>query len=148
MKTQYFKAEVNPTIGTDAYTANDVVGGLLTFDVANLINNGGIVNQVWLVDEDSQAEAYTLYLFDEQPSSIADDAAFAPTVADLNKLVAVISIGSGDYTTVNSIDFAVINDVNDTFYTTSGELYGYLVADDTPDYTNDDALTIRLYGLA
>ena len=130
------------TVDLDAYTAGDVVGGLLTFPVPAAIG-GGILNSVMLIDEDSEAEAYSLYLFDDIPSTIADDAAFAPTIADLRKLVAKIDILS--YVTVNSIDYCYVPDINQVFgQLQTGNLYGYLVAVATPDYTNADALYLRL----
>lgn len=134
--------DVELTVDTDAYTAGDVVGGLLTFAVGTA-SGGGILNSIMLIDEDSEAEAYTLYLFDAKPSTIADDAAFAPTIEDLRKLVAVVSIVS--YTTVNSKDYAYIPDINQVFgQLGDGNLYGYLVPDATPDHTNADALYMRM----
>jgi hypothetical protein len=131
------------TVGLDAYTANDVVGGLLTFSVQPAVMNGGLINRVRLVDEDSQDEPYNLYLFNAEPSTIADDAAFAPTVADLQKLICVISISSA--TTVNSLDYWHSDTLNYVFTAPDGNIYGYLVANGgTPDYTNADTLTLYL----
>lgn len=143
--TKFANPSVNPTITLDAYTANDVVGGLLQFDVSALIVNGGLLNQAILIDEDSQEETYRLFLFEALPSTIANDAAFAPTIDDLNKLVAVIDFAAADYVTVNSLDYCIVTDINNVFVTSVGILYGYLVATDTPDMATVDALTIRLY---
>lgn len=135
------------TVTTAAYTAGDVVGGLLTFS-SDAIHSGIMLNAVVLIDEDSQAEAYSLYLFDGLPTTIANDAAFAPTIADLRKLVKVVTIAATDYTTVNSLDYARVEDLNDLIpLGATGAFYGYLVATDTPDYTNTDTLYIRLIGL-
>lgn len=129
------------TVGTDAYTEGDVVGGLLEFDVHTAMG-GGLLNRVRLVDEDSQDEAYTWYLFNALPSVIADDAAFAPTVADLQKLVAAVAISGA--TTVNSLDFWHSAALNYSFTADGGKLYGYLVPTATPDYTNADTLSLYL----
>jgi hypothetical protein len=142
--SKYITAQVNPTITLDAYTAGDVVGGLLTFDLSQLTTNGGLLNNLVLIDEDSQAEAYKLYLFDALPSTITNDAAFAPTIADLTKLRTVITIATADYVTVNSMDYVLKEDINVIFSTAVGALYGYLVATDTPDYANTDALWLAL----
>lgn len=147
MITAYPKSvEVALTVGTDAYTAGDVVGGLITFDVGSP-GNGGYVSRVKIVDDADQKEAYKLYVFDATPSTIADDAAFAPTVADLKKLINVITIAATDYTTINGNAYAIKAlgaDLVD-FKTVSGEnLYAYLVCDDTPDYAAAADLTIEI----
>lgn len=143
---KFIKPSVNPTLDTDAYTANDVMGGLLQFDVSGLSINGGIINQAVLIDEDSITLGLKLYLFDALPSTIADDAAFAPTIADLNKLVAVIAFAT--FTTINSMDYSIVEDINNIFVTANGLLYGYLVADGASNHSNPDAITIRLYILS
>lgn len=130
------------TVDLDAYTDGDVVGGLLTFDVHTAMG-GGLLNRVRLVDEDSQDEPYLLYLFNAQPSTIADAEAFAPTVADLRKLLCVISISSA--TTVNSLDYWHSDNLNYAFSVDGETLYGYLVPNGgTPDYTKADTLAIYL----
>lgn len=140
------KATVSPTVATSAYSDGDVVGGLLEFDVSDFRVNGGIINQLVMIDEDSQAEPFYLYLFDALPTTIADDAAFAPTIADLQKLCAVISVEAGDYVTINSLDYVIKSDINNVFSSNTGKLYGYLVATGgTPDYTNADTLQLTLY---
>ena len=134
--------DVELEVGTDAYTAVDVVGGLLTFAVDSP-TGGGILNSVMLIDEDNLSEPYKLYLFDAAPSTIADDAAFEPTIADMRKLVAVITLSS--YTTINSIGYCYVGDINQVIgQLASGNLYGYMVPDATPDHTNADALYLRL----
>ena len=143
--TKFAAPTVNPTITLDAYTAGDVVGGLLQFDVSALIVNGGIINRAIIIDEDSQAEGYRLFLFSAEPTTIADAAAFAPTIGDLNKLVGVITFEAANYVTVNSLDYIIVNDLNNVYVTEVGILYGYLVATATPDMVLVDALTIRLY---
>lgn len=133
--------DVELTVTLDAYTAVDVVGGLIEID-AHSAGGGGVLRRLVLVDEDSQAEEYTLYLFNAEPSTIADAAAFAPTVADLRKLIATISIAAADYTTINTFDY-VIKEVDLEYSAPDGKLYAYLVAVATPDYANTDTLFLR-----
>lgn len=143
MYADYLTIDVEPTVTLAAYTANDVVGGLLTFSVATGPRRG-VIRQLLLVDEDSQAETYTLYLFSDTPTTIADADAFAPTIADLRKLIGTVAIASASYVTVNSLDYINILAIDLEFFTSSGNIYGYLVATDTPDYTNADTLYLRL----
>jgi hypothetical protein len=103
-----------------------------------------------MVDEDSQAEIYTLYVFNDKPTVIADDAAFATavTVADLRKLIAVIPIAAADYITLNAFDYVHLDlthaDVlgRPLVFNGNGKLWAYLVATETPDYANADTLWI------
>ena len=130
--------EVALTVGTDAYTGNDVVGGLLTFTFGPS-SLGGAIRSLLLTDAANQSEQYTVYVYNDTPSTIADDAAFAPTIADLKKLVTTITIATADYTSVNSLGYAILGGHEDTvmdvdFASKDGALYVYLVATDTPDY--------------
>ncbi len=138
------------TVGTDAYTANDVVGGLITITVPE--SRGGTIRRVNLVDADNEDAAFTLHFFDQLPSIIADDAAFAPTIADLKKRVGVVTIAAGDYRTDNGMSVADKHDVNfdvdgnrgvtESTASASGKIYAYLVATATPTYTAATDLTL------
>jgi hypothetical protein len=131
------------TVATSAYTAADVVGGLITLNVGSP-GGGGVVRSVILVDDAAQSEPYKLYLFDTKPSVIADDAAFAPTVADLKKLVGIIDIVAGDYVTLNGNVIALRTGLSIDYVCSVGNLYAYLVAVDTPDYAAATDLTLRV----
>jgi hypothetical protein len=129
-------------VALTAYTDGDVVGGLLTFDVG-MVSGGGFIRRVRLIDEDSQDEPYTLYLFNAAPTTIADDAAFAAamTVADLQKLITTVAISSA--TTLNTFDYWHSAVLEIPF--TADVIYGYLVATGgTPDYANVDTLALFL----
>lgn len=144
--SKFINPSVNPTIDTDAYTTGDVMGGLLQFDITGLSVNGGIVNQAIMIDEDSMGVAAKLYLFEALPTTIADDAAFIPTIDDMNKLVGVIAFAT--FTTVNSLDHSIVEDINNIFVSVNGILYGYLVTDGAANPTTADAISIRLYILS
>lgn len=139
----------SPTIDTNAYTANDVVGGLLTFDISNA-GGGGVVRWARVVDDDNEKAELTLYLFNAAPTTIADDAAFAPVVADLKNYVGKVLFEVADYETINGNAVAMIGHgvstdlVNIDFPSSSGNLYGYLVCTATPTYTAATDLTISL----
>jgi len=138
---------LTPTIGVDAYTANDVVGGLLTFDIAN-VGGGGIVRWARIVDDDNEKAELALYLFSDLPSTIADDAAFAPTVADLKKLAGKVLFEAADYETVNGNAWVIRGRGSDAIdidcSLATNNIYGYLVCTGTPTYTAATDLTISL----
>lgn len=140
----------NLTVATTAYTAGDVVGGLLDLSILCGPGGGGVIRQVMVADAANQKEPYKLYLFDRKPTVIADDAAFAPVIADLQKLVGVIEIEAADYVTIGSLAYAIVpgkDDVsNEPVHHASGQLWGYLVATDTPDYAAATDLTLRIIG--
>lgn len=142
--TKVIAPSLNPSVSTTAYTAGDVVGGLLEFPTRGLSNNVALLNGVRLVDAANQSEPYKLYLFSAAPTTIANDAAFAPVAADLNKCQTIVTIVAGDYTQVNSLGIAFVHDLNDVLYSANGIIYGYLVATDTPDYAAATDVTITL----
>jgi len=134
--------DVALTVATAAYTAGDVVGGLIALDLHSA-GGGGQLRRVTLTDAASQAEPYTLYIFDQVPSTIADADPFAPTIADLKKLIATLSIVAGDYVTVNSLDYVIKDGLGIDFSAGNGSLWAYLVAVSTPDYAAATDLALR-----
>jgi len=141
------RASVTPTITAGAYGALDVVGGMLTFNVSGT-PQGGILNRVIVVDDDNEKAVLTLYLFGTKPSTIADNAAFTPAVADLKALFAKVAIAADNYVTLNSNAIAIIDDVNCVLPANNGQIYGYLVCTATPTYTATSDLTITIDVLA
>lgn len=130
------------TVSTTAYTAGDVVGGLLTIP-AGSAGGGGILRQVLITDAANQKEAYTLYLFDAAPTTIDDADAFAPVIADLNKIAATMAIAALDYVEVNSLAYAIKSPDLEFCLNTGSNLYAYLVAGDTPDYAAATDLALK-----
>lgn len=129
-----------------AYSASDVVGGLLRIPISP-VNAGGTLRWLRLVDDANQKAAMSLYLFNDLPSTIADNAAFAPSVADLEKMVAKIAIAAGDYETLNSNAIAILPTIIKTVPIEKGALWAYLVTSGTPTYaaTTDLSLSICVW---
>lgn len=135
----------------DAYTANDVVGGLLTFSLTSP-SGSGILNALKITDEDNEGAALDVYIFDEVPSTIADDAAGALAIGDLDKLVCKVSIAAGDYVTVNSLKYVIKDEASEGLnrayeLDSKGNLYAYVICTGTPTYANAKAIKMTLYGL-
>ena len=127
--------DVALTVDTDAYTAGDVVGGLITVPMHSA-GGGGRITDIYLTDAANQSEPYTIYIFRQKPTVIADDAAWPGTLAigDLDKLIRKVSLAAAHYTAINSLGWAHIPDLEINFQITDGNLYFYLVAVETPDY--------------
>lgn len=138
------KATVTPTITAGAYSANDVIGGLLTFTLANTRGADGMVRSVRIADRDNEKAAVKLWLFDDLPQVIADNAAFAPPDSDIAKCIGIIAIAAADYTTSTANALGAKHDQGIDFTDTNGTLYGYLVADATPTYSGTTDLTITI----
>jgi len=130
-----YKVTVQHTVALTAYTAGDVVGGLITIPVDSP-GGGGRITDIYLTDAADQTEPYTIYLFDKRPTAIADDAAW-PTgllIGDLDKLIHSESLLAAHYSSINSLGWAHIADLEIDFQITDGNLYAYYVAVATPDY--------------
>lgn len=128
-------ASVALTNSLSAYTAGDVVGGLLTIPTRS-----GTLRNIKLTDDDNEGAALTLYLFNAAPTAIVDADPFATSFvkADHDKLLRVLTLAADEYTTINSnksgwfanadgqIDHAI------DFHAPDNNLYAYLVCDATP----------------
>lgn len=101
---------IAPTVTTgSAYASGNSVGGLITIDNTPTVK--GPIEEEWLslilqslvvADFDNQKQPITFYFFNAQPSAIADKVAYAPTKADLQKLIATVIVASADYVSINS----------------------------------------------
>jgi len=132
----FVQAVWTPTITAGAYSASDVIGGRGEIDVRH-INSKGAVVRVIICDDDNEKAAGTLYFFHTAPASFADNAAFALTFADMQKLAGTVAVAASNYVTVNGnavadipLDNAVDFDCSGTGY-----LYVYFVPSGTPTYT-------------
>lgn len=131
--TLYPRVEFQLTVDTAAYTAGDVVGGLLTLSVPAMVR-GGFMDAVVITDAANQKEAYTLWLFNAAPTTIIDADPFAPVIADLQKVITRVAIVANDYVTANNLAHGQVIGLNRVIPSNSGTLYAYLVATETPDY--------------
>lgn len=136
---------LNPTVTVGAYSVGDVVGGLLTFTPVKKLETAFIQN-VLLIDKANQSSEFDLFLFDEAPTTIADNAAFDLAAGDLEKLIAdymqftsYVSVnGSSNYVVAKpSAVPAIPVDTQNAFY-------GFLVARTAPTFANADDLIIRV----
>lgn len=135
---------LTPTITTIAYSAGDVIGGLLEFDVSGGAGGGGILQSLCIIDDANVKADVTLYLFDSEPTEIADNAAFAPALADLKKIIYALNVPSASQSTLNGNGFYFRGAIDQGFSAPTGKLYGYLVATATPTYAAATDLTLRL----
>ena len=134
-----------PTITAGAYAANDAVGGLLTFALAGrqVSEGGSILTDVLIVDDAGQDAELELWLFNQTFTAMADNAAWAPSEADLENLIAVVStVGSpwraAGTPSVCNIECTRRIDLSGT------SLFGQLVTRGAPTYAATDDITVKV----
>jgi hypothetical protein len=124
---------VAPTVTAGAYSAGDIMGGLMTFTVAANAGETVIIDSVQITLKAAVAPSLTLVLFNASPSSTTttDNAAYSLNAADAFKLRCALPINSlggfmVDHGTPNSFHLGnlelVINPDGD-----GKDIYGLLI---------------------
>ena len=131
-----------PTITAGAYSAGDAVGGLLTFaNAARTAGKGGVLKNVLCIDDAGQDAELELWMFSQTFAAMADNAAWAPSEADLENLVAIVSTVDGTWRAAGtpsaiSIEAALRYDLTGT------SLFGQLVTRGAPTFAATDDITV------
>jgi hypothetical protein len=126
----YRPIDITITPSDAAYTANDVVGGLLTLPMNT--GHGKLHGVSVAVGEASIAVPATIWLYSAEPTTIADNAAFAPVHADNKKLLGKMLLPTAD--ALNSFNvYNLTLSVPIPFWT--GVVYAYMVTTGTPNFT-------------
>jgi hypothetical protein len=135
-----------PTITAGAYSANDAVGGKLTFDVLGGQYIGGIVKTIVITDKEKQDAEFDLILFNQDFTPTADNAAFDPSDTDLLNCIGLANIASTDYLTFVDNSAAIKGGLSISIKSedSDGKIYGQLVTRGTPTYTSTSDLQVRL----
>jgi len=133
-----FERNATPDVGTTNHIANDVLGGLLTFDVSAL-PSGAIINSAYVQDSKNTGAALRIHLFKSEPAqSFADNDAWLPNAVTQRARFAFKDILSTDYVTENSLKAAYIEDFNQVMPGALTNLYVYV---ENVDAYNPDAAT-------
>lgn len=128
-----------------AYSAKDNIGGALDFVNAARASGGTVVIQsIQLVDIDHQDSAMDLVFFDRVITAPTDNAAFAPTNAELRECIGLISVAATDWHDMNTNSVAAYNNVGLEAVLNGTDLFGYLVSRGTPTYTTVASLTVMV----
>lgn len=147
---------VTPVVQAAAYSAGNAVGGLITLgSVQSNVSKGPPIEQpglstildgIVVVDKDAQSKALVLFLFDALPTTPVDKTAYAPTQADLQKLIAVVPILAADYVAINSMSYASYYNLGRILKPVNTLIYGalYTGASGTPTFTTTSSLQLKL----
>jgi hypothetical protein len=139
---------VTPTVTAGAYTAGDVVGGLLEFANAARANGvGGLVVGVSIIDDAGQDSEMELWLFNAQPDAIADNAPFAPTEADLHDLAGILSTADGSWRSAGTPSACYVSEYLRYDPISGTSIYGFLVDRTGGTLANTDDITVILHVL-
>ena len=130
------------TVTAGAYSANDVVGDLLTFaGAARGTGGGGVIKDVIIIDDAGQDSVMELWLFSETFTAITDNDAFDISQADSRNLVAIISTSNGAWYASGTESVAVI-EASQRYDVTGTSLFGQLVTRGTPTFAATDDVTV------
>jgi len=137
-----------PTVTNGAYSAGDIVGGLLTFgSVAQYDAQPLVVTGVQIISKAAVTPAWTLILFSADPSSTTktDNAAYSLNTADAFKVVATIPVTTiYDHGTPNSWRAEGLGIV---VAPTARALYGLLIDGTGVTLTSTGDIQVRVRGL-
>lgn len=121
-----------------AYTAGDVIDTLKEVDFLSV----GTIRNAVLLDANNIGATIKLWLFRAKPIVLADNAAFAPTEADLRNLFGIITFDS--FETVNNMKIKHKPDVNLSFRIVSPKIWCYAQAVTAPTYTAANKVKVLL----
>lgn len=145
VRTAWTTLSAAPTVTAGPYSANDVVGGLLTFANAVRASGGhGKIHTIILTDLGVTANVLNLWLYDTAPAAIADNDAFDIPDAELPTLVGVVQIAAADYLVSTDNQAAMKLNVGLVFNCAATTLYGYLECVGTPTYASTTDITLTL----
>lgn len=112
-----------------AKAIGDCVGGLITVPVSA----NGLLTDVRIIEDGTVAAAFTVWVFNEAPTSIADNAALNLSIADKKKCIGLFTVATGDYVTNDGDRMAFKSGLNIPFDADSNnQIYIYLQATGTP----------------
>lgn len=142
----------NPTITAGAYTANDALGGLMTFAGAAAFDGGsGMVVAVRLLiaNPTPAAPGIDLHLFNRAVTPAADNAAASFTVADLDDgaWCGFVPVRSNDWMSAAATNLvAAYKETRVPFHCASGskDIFGAMVDVDGATYGATDDLEVVL----
>lgn len=137
-----------PTVTAGAYSANDAVGGMMTFVNAGAsgvdVEQGVILDSVIVTDKGKQDALLDLVLFNQGFTATADNGAFTIVDTDLPNIVAVVAISTYYDAADNSVAFARNLGIPLPLAIPGSALYGQLVTRGTPTYASASDLAVTL----
>ena len=137
-KGRIFQKDVAVTVDTDLYTAGDALGTKQSLEIPS--PHAGVIRAIRIVDNDDQDVNINVWLFDSEPTGVADDAALSLADADAAKLIDVVLVDTRVDGTNNRIG---VEKPNNYFRITDGnKLWFQMATAGGPTYAGG-VLTVR-----
>lgn len=135
-----------PVVTVGAYSANDVVGGLLKLDGAAGGYGNAVIQSIVTKDNANQKKALTLLFFRAAPTGIpADNGAMTLSAADMAKCIGKVNIAATDYETVDTKAIATVYPgLVVTATNPEGDIWMVVVATTAPTFAAVDDLTFEV----
>lgn len=106
--------EIAPTVDTNAYAAEDLIGDVIEIAAGQISRlNKAILQGVNVWDDADQGVALALLLFRREPSNttFTDQAALAIHSSDRDALIGVVPVAAADYVALNAQKVAYIGNL-------------------------------------
>lgn len=136
---------VTPTVALTAYSAGNVVGGLLRF--TNVFGGSlrGTLTDLLVKCKSVQTTGYTLFLFNQNPTHTTwtDKAAPAINAADIPYLLGAWALGAAN-SGLGTETTNQLNNINAAISANSQDLYGILTCVATPTYLSASDITVSV----
>ena len=119
---------------------------MLTFaDAARTTGGGGVIKSVIAIDDAGQDAELELWLFNQTFTAMADNAAWAPSEADLENLVGVVSTEDSAQGWLDAgTPSAITIDVATRYDLAGTNLFGQLVTRGTPTFAATDDVSVKV----
>lgn len=138
------KLSATPTVTAGAYSANDAVGGKITFANAARVSGGSIVIETAVVGDKAVASpSLELWLFDADFTAASDNAAFDPDDADLANLIGIIDFSTWKAGADN--EASVRSGLGMAAKLAGTSLFGQLVTRGTPTLASTSDIFVTLH---
>lgn len=119
---------VNLSTTNGAYSANDVIGGLITFNNAfPSSNREGHITSIDVIDDAGTTTNYEFCPFSAIPAVIADNAAFAPSLTELRTKGPCIQAPSSNRFVAGTRSSTSQASIRSFVRSDTTKLFGYLV---------------------
>lgn len=147
-----FDVTVAPTVTAGAYSAGDIMGGLLTFPVSKIAGSPVMITGILIACKAAVTPNLRLVLFNTGTLATAnqdDNDAYSLAVADALNVISVIDLSTEpwvDHGTPNTIeknDLGVVADIE----ANGPNIYGFLIDDTGATLTSTSDIQIRLRGI-
>lgn len=135
------------TVTAGAYTANDVVGGVVTLTgAARVSGTATTLTRLSLMDAANQKAQLEILFFNANPSAstFTNDAAPVIHANDIAKYVGRVTVYASDYVTINSKALVCLANIGLAMKPVSADLYMVICTPGTPTYAATSDLTMSL----